>query len=359
MNAGSGSKDGRAEREAGAVLVVVVLVMLATFGLGHGLLLAARFELLAARAGARQLELRAAAQTAGARALAGGGGAWMDSVAPWHTGPTTSDSIGSIRTEASFRRLAPESWLVESWARRAAGPTVRAARLAWTMDPLERVLDLHGVVAVRTDAPVEITGTIEAGVVAAALPPLTASMCAPLAAPQAARLSSLPPVAALDSSILRPGLGELSFDQLLALAPQGVQGTGTPAPVERLGVCVDGAWSWGDPERPFRACGAELPLRAATADLVVDGGIGQGVLLVDGDIVLAGGGRYYGLVLATGVLDVREGAELTGYAVAAGGLSVASGSRIVGSACWAERALRANRALLSVAVPRAEPIGPL
>ena len=49
-------------REEGAVLVIVVLLMLATLGLGHSIFLSARYELLATRAGARQLGARAAAE---------------------------------------------------------------------------------------------------------------------------------------------------------------------------------------------------------------------------------------------------------------------------------------------------------
>jgi hypothetical protein len=48
-------------RTAGAALVAVVLITLALFGIGHGLLTLALGELAASRAGVRHLQARTAA----------------------------------------------------------------------------------------------------------------------------------------------------------------------------------------------------------------------------------------------------------------------------------------------------------
>jgi hypothetical protein len=90
-------------------------------------------------------------------------------------------------------------------------------------------------------------------------------------------------------------------------------------------------------------------------------GAGQGVLAVDGDLVLATGARFFGLVLATGTLRVEDGASLTGMAVAHGGASVATTGRIHGSACWATRALAAHRSTLGRlrSVPGVGRLGPI
>ena len=55
---------------AGAALMIVVLVMMAITAVAHGLLLLARFEYLAARAGIDQLGARLAAEAAVNTALA-------------------------------------------------------------------------------------------------------------------------------------------------------------------------------------------------------------------------------------------------------------------------------------------------
>ena len=171
---------------------------------------------------------------------------------------------------------------------------------------------------------------------------------------------SLPAAQILSDGVVRPGLGDLDFDALVRLAEARIDSGGAPAPMERFGECVAGEpWNWGDPDRPYRPCGGYLPVRRALGDLLVEGGVGQGILLVDGDLTLAGGARYYGLILATGRLHLRDRAELTGYAVAVGGVTVETSARIVGSACWAIRVLSVNRGRLAIAFAREEPVGPL
>ena len=347
-------------REEGAVLVVVVLLMLATLGLGHAILLSTRYELLAARAGAKQLGARVAAEAAVELALARGGGPWMDSVPTWGTGESVAVQIGEIRTLTSLRRLAPESWLVEATARSQGGAVATSARLAWILDPVERVAALPAVVTIGASAVAADDGFAGADRIGSAS--LPENLCSDWSEAIRARFStpSLPAVHLLAGAVLRPSLGELDFDVLARLSEASVGTGGTPAPVNRIGECVVGeAWNWGDPDRRHRPCGAYLPMRYAHGDLLVEGGTGQGLLLVDGDLTLTAGFRYYGLVMTTGALRVRGGAALTGYAVAVGGLTIEDGAWIERSACWAFRALDANRARLALAVAREEPIGPL
>jgi hypothetical protein len=340
------------------VLVVVVLVMLAVFGLGHALLLAARFELAAAQSGARQLEARAAAESAVELALRTGGGPWMDSVPLWEFRADTPVVVGGVPTVARFRRLGAEGWLVEATAQRSGGPAAQAARLAWSLDPLERLLSWPAILSVGPGAPFVLDGTVDASRVAHPDAALTAAHCAVPASAALGPLASVLPLGVLPAEHPQPALGELDFDALLALAPLQVAGTGTPTPTERFGACVDEPWGWGDPERPYRPCGASHPVRASAGDLVVDGGVGQGLLVVDGDLTLRAGARFFGVVLARGTLRLEAGSELVGYGVAGGGAVVAAGARATGSACRALRALVANRALLAKTLARVEPIGP-
>jgi len=72
--------------------------------------------------------------------------------------------------------------------------------------------------------------------------------------------------------------------------------------------------NWGEPMRSNGgACTGYFPVIHAAGDLVIAGGRGQGVLVVDGDLTLGGGFEFYGAVLVRGALLAGPGgARLTG-----------------------------------------------
>ena len=349
--------------DAGAVLVFVVLLMLALVGLGHGLLVASLGEVAASSAGVRHLTARAAADGVVSAVLRRPFAPWMDSLPVGGARVTETISLGRAAGAATLRRLTRESWLVEGRGAFRHGADVRVARLAWSLDPLERVTELPGVLSAAPGSVWTLDGAVDADAPARVDPPLDAADCAPwLVELEAGYATLLPPAGVLTDTVDAPWLGLLDFPSLLARAPVLVSGAGTPGPVEAFGACVEVApWGWGDPEESGRPCGAHLPLRASPSDLSVVGGVGQGVLAVDGDLTLTAGARYYGLVVVRGALRLEDGASLDGFAVALGGGSVDAGSRVRGSACWAVLALAAQRAALGglVAVPGVGPIGPL
>lgn len=100
--------------------------------------------------------------------------------------------------------------------------------------------------------------------------------------------------------------------------------------------------------------------KATDGDLVVEGGQGQGIVVVQGDLTLTDSTRFYGLLLAGGTLRLENGAEVTGLVRAGGGADLASGTRIEGSACWALLALEGAAGVLDrpVALGGSEWIGP-
>jgi hypothetical protein len=81
----------------------------------------------------------------------------------------------------------------------------------------------------------------------------------------------------------------------------------------------------GDPDRAG-ACTSWLPVVHATGDLTVDGGTGQGILLVDGSLTVGGGFRFVGLLLVGGDLQVASGGASISGGVVAGSIADASGS---------------------------------
>jgi hypothetical protein len=80
----------------------------------------------------------------------------------------------------------------------------------------------------------------------------------------------------------------------------------------------------------------------ASGDLTVNGGRGQGVLLVDGDLVLGGNFDFFGLVVVQGQLAIAAGGAHISGAVLSRSLVVPPGSRldIDYSACVLRKVLR-------------------
>ncbi len=78
---------------------------------------------------------------------------------------------------------------------------------------------------------------------------------------------------------------------------------------------------------------------------MIEGGGGQGVLLVAGDATLSAGARYFGVVIVAGDLSVQSGAEISGLLRVRGSVTLSGGSEIVGSACAALAALEAAESL--------------
>jgi hypothetical protein len=106
--------------------------------------------------------------------------------------------------------------------------------------------------------------------------------------------------------------------------------------------------NWGDPSATG-PCASYRPVIHAEGDLTVDGGTGQGILLVDGDLQLGGGFKFDGLIIVHGELAiVGTGATLTGGVVAGDAdLSPAEfPATIRRSSCTVRRALLAAAPLV-------------
>ena len=348
-------------REAGATLAFVILLMLGLFALAHGILLASLSEVAGSRAAVRDLQVRAAAERVMWAAMEVAAGPWTDSVALWDSWTSSRATIGRIESEGALQKLGPESWLVRGSGRIGGSARAETAVLAWSFDPLERVIALPAMVTVGPGAPVTIAGTLDGSSPGSVAPPMPVDDCDPWLAAlgDLYRGGAVPLVATAPDTL--PRLGLLDFEGMMRSAPVRVSGSGTPAPSEALGVCrADEPWGWGDPDQPWRTCGSHISFRAADGDLWVNGGTGQGLLIVDGDLTFAAGARYFGMVIARGALRLEGGATVEGLALAGGGLALASGASLRASACWALRALTAQRERLGrfVLVDAGAPIGP-
>jgi hypothetical protein len=124
-------------------------------------------------------------------------------------------------------------------------------------------------------------------------------------------------------------------------------------PALRDGVCDTGrSDNWGDPTR-MGACESWLPIVHAAGDLSIDGGSGQGVLVVDGDLSVGGGFQFTGAVIVHGTVAVGGGGASFSGGVIANGLiadvrSDGGPSVVHRSSCAVGAALLAAGALLPV-----------
>ncbi len=153
--------------------------------------------------------------------------------------------------------------------------------------------------------------------------------------------------------------GDLSYEEVAAEAnitlPHGTNVSGSqPEPsFTAEGKCNTGdPFNWGEPESDGTPCSDWFPVIHVTGDLTLSGnGVGQGILLVDGDLALCGGATFYGPVVVRGkVKSCGSGFRIFGGIVAGesdlnpvGGVVVGS-SRVQYSACVVERAISRSRA---------------
>jgi len=106
----------------------------------------------------------------------------------------------------------------------------------------------------------------------------------------------------------------------------------------------DNAQNWGDPLGVLQGapCGQYAPVIHALGDLTIDGGVGQGTLLVDGNLRVSGGFSWHGAVLVRGSVDVAgDATRLLGGIVAGGSATIRAGAEVRRSSAELERAMMA------------------
>jgi len=87
----------------------------------------------------------------------------------------------------------------------------------------------------------------------------------------------------------------------------------TPMPTASDGLCASSDSNWGDPTSSSALCAARVPVIYANGDLTVDGGVGQGVLLVAGHLTIAGPFTFSGQIVARGgIEDLADNITISG-----------------------------------------------
>ena len=134
--------------------------------------------------------------------------------------------------------------------------------------------------------------------------------------------------------------GSLTWPQLVAMADKSVSGTLThvkPTTVVNAGVpscnTADNT-NWGDPGRaaPAGKCEAYFPIVYAPGNVSINGDLGQGVLLVNGNLNIQGGFVFYGQIIARGTVKLTgTGNHVYGGVMAANVIDSTSASQLSGN----------------------------
>ncbi|MFQ5536176.1 MAG: hypothetical protein ACE5GJ_01870 [Gemmatimonadota bacterium] len=151
--------------------------------------------------------------------------------------------------------------------------------------------------------------------------------------------------------------GDMTWDDMVDLADKiYTTSPGTIGAVESGGVCDTGVQNnWGDPTDPASPCFDYFPIiyLNGTGTFMLNSGIGQGILLVEGDLKVTGGFEFYGPVFVKGTLTTMgSGGHFWGGVVAANANiatnTVLGNAVITYSTCSVERALLNNSSLTKV-----------
>jgi hypothetical protein len=171
----------------------------------------------------------------------------------------------------------------------------------------------------------------------------------------APRIDGSPPTVARQSGDTGLAVGDhLAFDQLVPQAtitlPGGSWATG---PLTAGTDCdVASPYNWGDPSSRDGPCSSYLPIVHVMGDLTLTAGEGQGILLVDGNLVVSGGYRFFGLVMVRRTFDAGgpgPGASVWGAVAAARTGSEPqplTGITVIYSKCMISHALRTSGTLI-------------
>lgn len=280
LRPGGRRSPGIASGRSGMAVAVVLLVTLALFAMAHASLLLARTESLVARYDARRIELayRAAAALAEAEAN-------LDAL-PGDGGLATAYGL------VSARRLSSETAVLT--ARPGLPGAEGRGRVLFAPDPDTRVRRRPAGIVVG-----------EAVIRSAESRTFTAAAsCTPAPGPIAVWIRPASPDG-------HPGLGPVPLEALLERLP--LRSTGTLLVDSTFVVGVDGN---------------------AAAE-----GSGEGVLAVQGDLVVTSGASVRGWVWVGGDLTLEPGSRLSGFADVGGTVRIGGDAVYEVDACAARRAI--------------------
>jgi Tfp pilus assembly protein PilX len=300
----------------------------------------------------------------------------------WNTGTYNTMATGAVLTvpqttvggnasySGSLRRMTPTTFLIQvEGAYRVGGQIVTRRQLARIVRLTQPGINMNAAVTTRVGISVsgssQISGrdSVPAGWGSECPPPgptqpgirdssgnvTTSGACSGASCIEGSpRIETDPTV----NSGTFNQFGDLDFSDLAAMADKVVGGTISGiGPTTNLGPPVScrtaDLANWGDPLNPAGVCGNYFPIIYSPGDVRLSGGWGQGILLVGGDLEIAGGTEFYGPVIVQGrIRSTGTGGHIFGGLMAANAdfsVSLLSGNSVVNfSTCAINRALRGS-----------------
>ena len=153
--------------------------------------------------------------------------------------------------------------------------------------------------------------------------------------------------------LVRPVPDQAEFDRLWGRASLSLPGgTYSPAPATVGTACdLQTLTNWGDPGGSSLPCGDYLTVVRISGDVTLDGGVGQGILLVNGDLHITSGFTFHGIILVTGAVDVTAQTDVRGI--------LAAGELRSGAGPVTQLKVNYSKCLTSKALEISSPLSPL
>ena len=256
----------------------------------------------------------------GARLLATAGDALYGAVGNWNGTERARQKVGSTavlplatragittttlitRVTASLYSLVVESAFGASGASRRLSMLVRVPIATWRM---------RGGLVSTVDVSIgpDVRFTADSGCGAPLAPAIVLAPSATLhldaGIPPGLEPAVVRDSTAVDSSVFLR-IGDVWWSDLAARADIHLPGNSSiaPRPQASGAWCVDDDTNWGDLVASS-VCAARAPVVHVAGDLTIEGGAGQGVLLVDGHLVISGAFAYSGQIVARNGIETR------------------------------------------------------
>lgn len=350
-------------RPRGFALAAVVFALLVLAGLVAGAFFAALQELRIGLNAQREEQAFEAAESGLGATLGQWDATRLDALASGDsaaTSATLSSGTGSYST--TVHRLSDGLFLVRALGRDAAGASQRAVGAIARLEPDS--LEVRAAAMVRGRLEISDQSLVDGAdrspsgwdcppaadtVAGVATPDTTAVDLRCTLGPCIRGQPRLLAVPSLSNDAALFALSRLDWDALAAHATivlkGGVLGV---APTGSAATCdTSRPDNWGEPARPalVPSCTAYRPIVMVRGSLTVAGGRGQGILLVEGDMVFEGGFEFQGIVGVRGRLR-GSGGRLSGAILvgdgAGRGSSLNGRSELVRSTCAQDRSLLSN-----------------
>lgn len=225
---------------------------------------------------------------------------------------------------ALVRRLTPRDFLLEvSPSAPASGPASREAasvRLGWLLRPApdsfapDAAVSVGGSVGLGDGVDISGVGDEDCPPPDSAIAGIAARAVSIVGS---ASLTGAPPEALRSSSDSGLDAGDLDvFNRLNGRATLVLPGGSYTTGPATVGTSCDlqQPTNWGGSGAP---CRDYFPLVRIDGDLTLGGGVGQGILLVNGDLHVLSTYTFHGIVIVTGEVDITAPTEVRGMLAAA------------------------------------------